>query len=65
MTAARLIGTSPPRVDAAAKSRGEHLFPSDNVLANMLWVQVVRSAKPHARILAIETGGAIAIEGVA
>src|SRR6476646_8133638 len=65
MTAGRLVGTSQQRVDAVAKARGEHLFPSDMVLPNMLWVRVVRSARPHARLLAIKTANAIAMEGVA
>src|SRR5438045_1353993 len=65
MTAARLVGTSQQRVDAVSKARGEHLFPSDHVLPNMLWVQVVRSTRPHARLLSLETRAASAIEGVA
>jgi CO/xanthine dehydrogenase Mo-binding subunit len=64
MTAAGLIGTSQQRVDALPKARGEHLFPSDHVLPNMLWLQVVRSKKPNARILSIDTTKGSATAGV-
>lgn len=60
----RSVGTSVQRVDALAKVRGEHVFPSDHVLPGMLWLRVVRSEKAHARIVAIDTAGAAAIGGV-
>ncbi|SEP22607.1 CO or xanthine dehydrogenase, Mo-binding subunit [Salinihabitans flavidus] len=61
----RLIGTSRQRVDALAKAKGEHLFPSDNAMQNALWVRVVRSARAHARLIGVETRAAEEMEGVA
>ncbi len=58
------VGTSQHRVDARAKVRGEHQFPSDHVLPGMLWVRVVRSSRPHALLTSVDTLVASAIEGV-
>ena len=49
---------------ALAKARGQHLFPSDHVHPGMLWLQVVRSPTPHARILSIDVGAARTVPGV-
>lgn len=65
MNVFRSVGTSVQRVDALAKVRGEHIFPSDHALPGMLWLRVVRSARAHARIVAINTACAAAIDGVA
>jgi CO/xanthine dehydrogenase Mo-binding subunit len=60
----RSTGTSQQRVDALAKARGEHIFPSDNALPGMLWLRIVRSTKVHARILAVDTDAATRLDGV-
>ncbi|MGB3643420.1 MAG: xanthine dehydrogenase family protein molybdopterin-binding subunit [Mesorhizobium sp.] len=60
----RSTGSSQQRVDALAKARGEHVFPSDNALPGMLWLRIVRSTKVHARILAIDTQDAVRLDGV-
>lgn len=60
-----LTGTSHQRVDALAKARGEHLFPSDNVLPGMLWLRIVRSTRVHARLLSVDTRAAASLVGVA
>src|SRR5690606_13020441 len=59
-----LVGTSHQRVDALAKARGEHLYPSDHGLPDMLWLRLVRADMPHARILRIDTSRAERLEGV-
>lgn len=59
-----LVGTSQQRVDALAKARGEHLYPSDHSLPDMLWLRIVRSRFAHARIRYVETAKAAALEGV-
>ncbi len=59
------LGKRAVRVEAYAKASGAHLYPSDVALENMLWVQVLRSARPHARILAVDTSAAAALPGVA
>ena|ERR1700730_15344105 len=64
MTGLRSVGASQQRIDALAKARGEHQFPSDHVLPGMLWLQVVRSDRPHAQLLSIDTSLASAVDGV-
>jgi len=59
------LGQSVVRVDAYAKASGAHIYPSDVVVDNMLWVQVLRAAYPHARILSIDITEAEALPGVA
>lgn len=59
------LGQRVVRVEAYAKASGAHIYPSDVTLDNMLWVQVLRSAQPHARILAVDTSIAAALPGVA
>jgi CO/xanthine dehydrogenase Mo-binding subunit len=61
----KTVGRRPRRLDAEAKVKGELVYPSDRRLDNMLWVEVVRSAHPHARIRSIDTAAARAVEGVA
>jgi CO/xanthine dehydrogenase Mo-binding subunit len=53
------------RVDAFAKASGAHRYPSDVAMDHMLWVQVLRPAHPHARIVSIDTSAAAALPGVA
>ena len=65
MKAYKTVGRRPRRLDAEAKVKGELVYPSDRRLENMLWVEVVRSAHPHARIRSIDTAAARATEGVA
>lgn len=64
MTGLRSVGASQQRIDALSKARGEHQFPSDHVLPGMLWLQVVRSDRPHAQLLSIDTSRASAVDGV-
>lgn len=59
------LGKSVVRVDAYAKASGAHLYPSDVTVDNMLWVQVLRSVHPHARILSLDTSAAAVLPGVA
>lgn len=60
----RLVGTSQQRVDALAKAWGEHVYPSDFALPDMLWLRVVRSRMANAGIKAVETSKAAALDGV-
>ncbi len=59
------LGQPVLRVDAYAKASGAHIYPSDLVRDNMLWVQVLRTAHPYARILSIDTTKAEKLPGVA
>src|SRR5262245_37746989 len=65
MSEASPLGRSIVRVDAYAKATGAHRYPSDVVVGDMLWVQVLRAAHPHARIVSIDTAAAEALPGVA
>jgi xanthine dehydrogenase molybdopterin-binding subunit B len=65
MTILRSVGTSQERIDAFAKVRGEHRFPSDHALPGMLWLRVVRATRPHARLRSIDVSHARRVQGVA
>ena len=59
-----LIGSSQQRVDALSKARGEHLYPSDHVRPDVLWLRLARAPVAHARIRALDVSKAAALEGV-
>src|SRR5512138_2326010 len=52
------------RVDARGKVTGETRFADDLSMPGMLFMKLVRSTVPHARILSVDTGAALAFEGV-
>jgi 4-hydroxybenzoyl-CoA reductase subunit alpha len=58
------IGRPLRRVDARAKVTGETRFADDLAMPGMLHLKLVRSSVPHARILGIDAGEALAMEGV-
>ena len=58
------IGQRAIRPDGIAKVRGEYSFSGDLWAEGMLWGQALRSPHPSARIRAIDTGPALAINGV-
>lgn len=60
----KYIGKRPQRLDAEDKVTGRQQYPSDKRRDGMLWVAVVRSPHPHARIRAIDTAAAEAADGV-
>ena len=60
----RVVGTARPKVDAVAMCTGLTLFADDLVLPRMLWCKLLRSPRPHARIIRIDTGRARAFPGV-
>ena len=57
-------GSSAPRIDAEAKARGEHRFPSDYRPDGALWVWPVRAPLVHAEIAGVEVAAARAVPGV-
>lgn len=59
-----IAGSSLPRIDGAAKVTGQARYPSDYSLPGMLYLQLVRSAEPHADILALDTTPCRGVEGV-
>ena len=59
-----LIGKRLPRVDALEKVTGDARFAADFNLPGQLWLKILRSPHPHARIRSIEASRALALGGV-
>lgn len=58
------IGASPVRADAHGKVTGTAGYPADRVPDNALHAVVVFTNQPHARLLALDTTAAEALDGV-
>ncbi len=58
------IGNSIPRVDAIAKVTGKAKYPGDFQFSDQLVMKVLFAHRAHARVLAIDTTQAEAVEGV-
>lgn len=58
------LGSSPLRTDALPKALGIYPYAADLWAEGLLWGAVLRSPHPHARIVSIDTSGALAIPGV-
>jgi xanthine dehydrogenase D subunit len=58
------IGDSPVRPDGTPKVQGRFAFSSDLHADGMLWGRTLRSPHPHARIVAVDVGPALAMPGV-
>jgi 4-hydroxybenzoyl-CoA reductase alpha subunit len=59
-----VIGQPLRKVDAAAKVTGRTIFADDLVLPQMLYAKMLRSTRPHARIVRIDTSAAEMMDGV-
>jgi xanthine dehydrogenase D subunit len=59
------VGDSPVRPDGTPKVQGRFAFSSDLYADGMLWGRTLRSPHPHARIVGLDVGPALAIPGVA
>jgi 4-hydroxybenzoyl-CoA reductase subunit alpha len=59
-----LIGTNMRKVEGLAKSTGRAVYTDDVTLPGMLHGKILRSPHPHARIVAIDTSRARALDGV-
>ena len=59
-----VIGKPLRRVDARAKVTGQTRFADDLALPGMLYMKLLRSTVPHARIAAVDTRAAEAVAGV-
>ena len=64
MPDSKVLGQNYPRVDAAEKVSGRSQYASDVYLPGMLMCKVLKSPKPHARILHIDTSRAQNLPGV-
>lgn len=60
----RTVGRPIRKIDAEDKLRGSARYAADYSAPGMLWVKVLRSHVPRARIEEIHTGPALAISGV-
>ena len=60
----RVLGKNYPRVDAADKVSGRSQYAGDVHLPGMLVCKVLKSGRPHARILSIDTSQAEQVPGV-
>jgi CO/xanthine dehydrogenase Mo-binding subunit len=58
------IGESVLRHDAPPKVRGEFAYSSDLQAPGMLWGRTLRSPHPHARVVSVDVGPALALPGV-
>ncbi|HTP02195.1 MAG TPA: xanthine dehydrogenase family protein molybdopterin-binding subunit [Anaerolineales bacterium] len=60
----KYIGQSVPRIDAAAKVRGEAVFASDMVMPGQAHLKIVMSRRPHAIVKRVDASMAEALPGV-
>jgi 4-hydroxybenzoyl-CoA reductase alpha subunit len=60
----RVVGRPLPKVDAAGKVTGRTRYADDLKLPRMLHGKILRSPRPHARIVRIDTSRAEALPGV-
>ncbi len=58
------VGEKVQRIDAAAKVKGEALYPGDFNLPNQAYMKILFANHPHAIIRSLDTSKAEAIEGV-
>ncbi|HET6952155.1 MAG TPA: xanthine dehydrogenase subunit D [Acidimicrobiales bacterium] len=58
------VGDSPVRPDGTPKVQGRFAFSSDLEAEGMLWGRTLRSPHPHARVVDIDVGPALAMAGV-
>ena len=61
----RIVGKPLPRVDAVAKLTGATAYADDIELPGTLYVKILRSHHPHARVLSVDTSSASSMTGVA
>jgi len=60
----KVIGTRPVRHDGLDKVTGRAIYGADVLLPGMLYGKVLRSPHAHARIVSIDTSGAMKLAGV-
>jgi 4-hydroxybenzoyl-CoA reductase subunit alpha len=61
----RIVGKPLPRVDAVGKLTGSTAYADDIELPGTLFVKILRSPHPHARVLSVDTSDASSMTGVA
>ena len=58
------LGTTPPKIDAAAKVTGHATYPGDIQAEGMLHAKLLFTGQPHARLVRLDTTRAEAVPGV-
>ncbi len=61
---AKMVGQSVPRVDGPEKVTGSAQYGLDAQMPGMLWMKILRSPFPHARIVSVDASAASALPGV-
>ena len=64
-THSKFIGKNVLRSNAVEKLRGEPVFSADIKVGSPLVLKALRSSRPHAEVVAIDTAKALEIAGVA
>jgi CO/xanthine dehydrogenase Mo-binding subunit len=64
VTEKRVVGIPIPRVEGEKKVTGRAVYAADVVLPGMLWVKLLRSPAPHARIKKFDVAQARQVSGV-
>ena len=64
VTTYTVVGQPVTREDGPEKVSGQTCYAGDLMLPGMLWGKVLRSPFPHARIVHIDTSGALKLPGV-
>ncbi len=60
----RSVGQSATRIDSEGKVTGQTLYPGDIEMPDQVYMKILFAGRPHARIRAIDTTKAEALEGV-
>ena len=60
----RMVGKSTLKIDAEKKLRGKALYAADMRFPDMIWLRVLRSHVPRARLKGIDGSEALGISGV-
>lgn len=60
----KMVGQSVPRVDGPEKVTGSAQYGLDAHMPGMLWMKILRSPFPHARIVSVDASAASALPGV-
>src|SRR5205807_5250968 len=64
MSGSGSVGRPLPKLDSAAKVRGQAVYADDISLPRMLHCKILRAQAPHARILSVDASAARRLPGV-
>ena len=64
MADSKIVGAAVPRGEGGDKVSGQTIYAADVKLPDLLWVKILRSPHPHARIRSIDTAKAKKVPGV-